>query len=53
MWNLKKKKKRQKNKFRYTENKLTTARDEGLNVREISEGGQKVEEKEANTVDIC
>ena len=48
-----KEKKNQKNKFRYTENKLTIARGEGLNVREISEEGQKVEEKKVNTVDIC
>ena len=51
MW--KTEKKNQKNKFRYTENKLTIARGEGLNVREISEEGQKVEEKKVNTVDIC
>lgn len=47
IWNLKKHWQKQ---FKYIENKLVIARDEGC--KRNSEGGQKVEEKKANTVDI-
>lgn len=51
MWNLKKKKANQKKQVQIYREQIGDCQRWGV-VREISEGGQKVEEKKANTVDI-